>query len=242
MWGIAAAVVVILGLGTVALVAASQQVQADYTAQPRPDVTFTPKETAAPTPVFASPDGREIAVFFAGDSLTQGSYATSDALMFRNLVTAQVATVAPATASIVGKAGQTTQEAAQWAATAPTVADISVIEYGTNDVIRSTVEAFTTDYPAYLDRVRTVSPDSTLVCVGAWGAPEQTDPFDQIIMESCAAHAGIFVKVSDLFIDEGLRAMTGDTLPSGFVVPDNFHPNDTGHQAIADRITDALWN
>lgn len=51
VWGIVASVVLMIGLGTFALVASSQQVQADYTAKPRPAVTFTPKQTAPPTRV-----------------------------------------------------------------------------------------------------------------------------------------------------------------------------------------------
>lgn len=49
MWGIAAAVVVILGLGSFALVASSQQVQADYNRKPQPVPTFTPKESETPS-------------------------------------------------------------------------------------------------------------------------------------------------------------------------------------------------
>lgn len=200
----------------------------------------TPTADAGPTPLFAIPEGRALTVLFAGDSLTQGSYASSDEGMFRSLVAAELLSVAEVAPTVTGQSGQTAGEAATEVA-APAAADISVIEYGTNDVVRSTVERFAVDYPTYLDRVQAASPGGMMLCLGAWGAPDQVADFDQIIKSECEARDGVFLRTTDLFINESNRAMTGDVLPSGFVVPDNFHPNDAGHAAIADRITDALW-
>lgn len=242
MWAIAG-----VGLLTVVTLVVVGQVVFFPPEPPRPSLgpsSPTPSETATtePQPTFERPTDRPLMVFYAGDSLTQGAYSTTPALSFRGVLNSRFAQTGETTEAVVGQSGQTVAQAATAGPTEPTPSDIAIIEYGTNDVAQSTPEAFAVDYPTYLDRVRAASPDARLICAGAWNTSPNVAEFDATIRTECENRGGTYVPLHGLYEARSTyRASEGTTNPDGFVIPDNAHPNDAGHAAIASAIGRALW-
>jgi acyl-CoA thioesterase-1 len=174
-------------------------------------------------------------LLFAGDSLTAGSYATAEANTFRSLVAAELGAGGQVEVSVVGRAGQPVTDAVN--TSAPTAADVVVVEYGTNDVQMTDVGGFASAYGQYLDQVREVAPDAALVCVGSWSPKTESGPFDQAMLSLCQDHGGKYTDITAIYNDRAkFRAVPG-TAWYGGTVPDDAHPNDDGHAAIARAIT-----
>lgn len=115
-------------------------------------------------------------------------------------------------------------------------ASLAIIELGTNDIDRTNVADFASAYSSVLGRVAPANDVQRLVCLGVWGDPRRSAPYDEVISESCTGSGGEFVPISDLYIANGLRGNVDDPLATS----DNFHPNDSGHASIARRVLVAL--
>jgi lysophospholipase L1-like esterase len=175
----------------------------------------------------------------AGDSLAGGYYTTTEDKQFRKLVSAELS-----------KHGATEEvKAAQSGANLSTVGGLvgipkdlglAVIELGTNDTAGKTaVEAFAQQYDSLLRSVKEGSPNVGIICVGPWGAPGAgTDPYDVAVETSCKKAGGQFVKISTVFAGLENRSKKGD--PSWLGPSDAFHPNDLGHERIADLILERI--
>lgn len=138
-----------------------------------------------------------------------------------------------------GQAGQVTaQVLAEWPALAGPV-DLALVELGTNDVDKTSIDAFGTAYPQVIERVRAVAPDAPLLCLGPWGRPDKTEPFNEVVEQTCQAAGGRFVELSNAYLDETYRGPANSVTDTG-VARDTFHPNDRGHALIARRILRAL--
>jgi acyl-CoA thioesterase-1 len=111
-----------------------------------------------------------------------------------------------------------------------------VVEFGTNDVGRGSIEEFTTTYPEYLDALRSESPDAKLACVGTWAPTPKSDLFDAVIQSACAERSGTYVDITDIYMDRATTRAIEGTPWYGGTVKDDAHPNDAGHRAIADAV------
>jgi lysophospholipase L1-like esterase len=178
---------------------------------------------------------------FLGDSLSANYYASSAANGYRELVTSETG---GREVAFVGAAGETTSEVlGQLLATPRTGADTVVVEVGTNDLIHQTSLSLVEVRYAQLIHaalVRSVA-RARLFCLGLWStpalAPEVTQ-FDAVLQHLCTAAGGHWVPLGDLFLDPADRGPAGTATYLG--VSDNYHPNDTGHRAIAERLAAAV--
>lgn len=112
--------------------------------------------------------------------------------------------------------------------------DLIVLEVGTSEV--APLRPFITQYATMVQQIRAARADSAIVCLGLWGGAG--NPYDIEIARTCRRNGGIFVELSDLYERNAFRGPIGTLTPAG--TRDNFHPNDGGHAAIANRILDAL--
>jgi acyl-CoA thioesterase-1 len=116
---------------------------------------------------------------------------------------------------------------------------LAIIELGTNDVGRTSIESFTVDYRSMLSAIRKSSPDVQFVCAGVWHAPDLGRNYDAVIAEQCEAQHGAFRPLSDLHVQDRYRGPAGRTGVLGGT-SDDFHPNDAGYTAVAQRLLSAV--
>lgn len=195
------------------------------------------KYQADTSPIQVSrPQGRPLAATFVGDSLTAGSFSTSDSTSFRGVMTAAWGKDGPVAAGRFAKSGATAEAIlGELPAPAP-AADVIVVEAGTNDAARHTdPTAFSNTYGRLLDALRVTSPRAGLLCAGAWGDSGSVASTDRMIERICTERGGRFVPLYSSFESTGTRGPDGARLPSGAVI-DGFHPNDAGHAAIAQQL------
>lgn len=185
------------------------------------------------------PDGRPFNIFWAGDSLTAGFSAVKQTDGFRFRVNRYIEKWGPVeeyvatkpAAEPLFKVGVIDQDSIPKAGI-----DLAMIELGTNDAGRTDLDAFESSYRSLLTRVLTGSPKAKVVCVGAWGVsgPNGTDRYDAIIERECDRRGGLFLDMTDLYMN---KELTGPKGVETFAGPrDEFHPNDFGHEDIAKRL------
>lgn len=187
------------------------------------------------------PEGQAMRVLFAGDSLTFGLYATRQENGFRSLMVGEWEKGGPVEEFRGEKAGAGAGDVAS-IIEVPDGLDLAVVELGTNDVGAQTpLDEFEQTYADLLDMIRDGSPGVPLLCVGTWGSDGGgfgSDPYNDVIEETCEDRAGRFVSLYDLYPVEEYRGPAGEQRFGG--VSDNFHPNDAGYAAIADLLLDNL--
>jgi lysophospholipase L1-like esterase len=189
-----------------------------------------PRESAQP-----EPPGKQLVV--VGDSLAAGRFAGTQEQAFPQ----EVAAAMRARLELFAAPGATTAQLAAQAA--PGRADAVVVEAGTNDFLDQTPRTrFADDYRALVAKVEAASPGARLVCLTTWvpkgvtGRRPAKIPvsfYDATIKQACTAGA-----VADI------SPLTDARGPAGretFLGPgDDFHPNSTGHAAIARLIESRL--
>lgn len=178
-------------------------------------------------------------VLVAGDSLAAGYYASQAERGFAGLLVEDLADehdVTVETVAVLGaRALGVAIEVAERTAGAPP-ADVVVLEAGSNDVGESTLRVWTQTYRRLLDAVAVSSPEATVVCLGPWGPPAQSRPYEAVVRRLCAEHR--WAPLSDLYATRGLRGPRGSS--TGLGARDAFHPNDRGHARIAERLREVL--
>jgi acyl-CoA thioesterase-1 len=187
------------------------------------------------------PAGRPLRVLFVGDSLTVGYYASRRNTAFPALVTAALRAHAPVREAVRARSGVT---ASYWAVRPLPSADLVVLELGTNDYRKEPTPhaTFERDYRRLIANVRARSPHARLLCVSLWRTSHYRYggatllSYNRIVARNC--RGGAFVWISELYDTEAARDPAG--LPSFLGRTDGFHPNDTGHRAIAKAIEQTL--
>lgn len=181
-------------------------------------------------------------VNFVGDSIgMRGSFASTPQTSWQGLMLARFGRVSPVAR---GSQAYTTDT---WGCMIGTISDVAggddltFVMAGTNDerAGRSYSQVYA-DYAGLLDRILARVPATRLVCAGVWQEPgETTAHVEALIAEQAALHGGQFVPLSDLFPVASYKTPTGVPAFGGYVT-DGFHPNDTGHLAIYNRLRNAL--
>jgi acyl-CoA thioesterase-1 len=195
------------------------------------------------------PQGRPLRVFYAADSLGAGFFSTEKDGGYRYRINAELA-----------QYGETRETVATKPADAPLFKigtinavprkgiDLAVIELGTNDINSTELPEFKATYDKVLTDIQAGSPQVKIVCAGTWGfsGSNGSDPYDSVIEQTCKAHQGVYIDMTDLFEetdenDKEVRPNVGPANRATWAGPsDDFHPNDVGHGKIASAIIERL--
>lgn len=186
-------------------------------------------------------------VLIVGDSLTFGSSASipNNAYGYRVVQALRALGVGEAMFYLIhGNPGITTADAItmyQQMHLAPVV-DLIIVELGGNDFGQDNPAAtFQAQYVAWLSLLRESSPDATLVGLGTWHDPSAVNTtgaaaslYNAIIQDAITTKSGApvarYVDLGTLYLTTSYHDTSGD----------NYHPNDTGHAAIAAAIMNAV--
>lgn len=213
-----------------------------------PTTTPTTTPTTAPadtTPTRTPAPQVTHQLIFVSDSLTEGVYATTPQQGYAYRTAAQT----HASFEVQGEYGVSAVFTAQkMQASNPKLKVVSgdaldvIIELGTNDVVASgeMLAQFKSSYDYILSRVHQDAPNAKLICLGVWrdptaGAQESGYAYNQIIQADCP---GTYVPLGDLYMNNSLHGPASH--PTWIGNADWFHPNDTGHAAIAARVAAAV--
>lgn len=189
---------------------------------------------------------------FIGDSLTAGLFASTEDKDFRQQFLYRLRQRDPdsgQTSSSTGLSGKTVGYMVDYLnanpSQIPADEDLIVIELGTNDVSGHTdLSTFRSQYSQLMDLLASKSPNAVYMCLGVWQPKDATstqlggEEFDAYIKSNCQAHAGIFVDITPLYGNNSYHGPQGVSTFSG--TSDWFHPNDSGHSAIADLLLSSL--
>lgn len=182
-------------------------------------------------------------VMFIGDSLLGGLYASKESATWSAHVISTLKSevgdieVVPAPRKDLPP-GTPTSTSSFDLSRIPDDLGLAVVELGTNDSGGTvSLGLFAKQYSLILDRIRSTSPNSYILCLSPW---PPSSPYTTIIVSACTTRPRTsYVDISKFFDAPGMRGPAGQTTPFG--LSDDFHPNDAGHRAIADSVNQALW-
>jgi acyl-CoA thioesterase-1 len=187
------------------------------------------------------PPGPAARLLVVGDSLSAGYYASSMDHSFPRLVARQLRSLAGTVLpTVVARAGATTLDAGRWQVSI--ASDIVLVELGTNDWGSAMpIDQFASRYQDLLARVRRASPDAELVCIGGWTDKTEVNrlgltvlAYDSVVQQQCASRNGKYVDLVATYDDPATHGPGGR--PTFLGLGDWFHPNDLGHQALAEAV------
>lgn len=183
--------------------------------------------------VVERPSDRPLNVVFAGDSLTYGLFASTEAKGYRPQVVAALEADGPVDWSRGGQTGNTVGTVAK-SIEFPQATDLAVLALGTNDLGKTPVKRFTADYEALVAKVKNQAPDAAILCLGPWADGDGSTTYGPLIEEACEAGGGSYAPLTDLYTKPKHHGPAGVESFGG--KSDVFHPNDSGYKAIADRV------
>ena len=200
-----------------------------------------PRPAAAPARPAraATTSATQGSIFFMGDSLTEGYFATTLQRSFPALVASRMGATWTGGGVPGGKLD------GMGPVTFPPQASLVVVELGTEDfggwAGATPVNTFDTEYRQLLGAARAQVPGARIVCLGVWNTQHVTnvigvtiDQYDAAIKSDCVASGGSFIPLAPMFDAAGTRGPAGTATYHG--ASDNFHPNDSGHAMIAAAI------
>lgn len=200
---------------------------------------------SARAPASAGARTHTLRLMFVGSSITTGFFASAADRTYPQLVVDALRRAGrPVRPTILAESGATVDEALRWAVGSP--ADAVVIQLGTNDYGDAVpLSTFSGGYTELVTRIHAVSPRARLLCLGGWDASENPNrvgltggQYDAATRKACAGAAGTFVDLSALYADPDNHGPVGRFTFLGLA--DWFHPNDRGHQRLADLVTARL--
>lgn len=213
---------------------------ATSTQQNREVANPSPSPTSKPAPNTLSvkrPSDRALGVVFAGDSLTYGLFASKESKGYRPQVVASLEKGGPVKWSRGGQTGNKVSTVAE-SIKFPKSTDLAVLALGTNDIWKTPVGDFATDYKALIAKVKNQAPDAAILCMGAWTDVDGSRNYDHLIEDACEAGGGRYVPITDLNNNPKNHGPAGVESFGG--ISDVFHPNDSGYKAIADRVLENI--
>jgi lysophospholipase L1-like esterase len=191
-------------------------------------------KVVAPAPLVVNRAGTDaLRVLFVGDSITGGFFASTEAAGFKQVMIAGMGKVEQTTAA---RARQTLSTVSG-ITDVPSNVDLAVVELGTNDVgIPTPLDAFREQYTGLLTKITTASPKAAILCAGTW--TDNGSRYDRVIESACVKAGGRFVPLAALFDTSDFHGPANVATRNG--ESDVFHPNDSGHQAIARDLLAAI--
>ena len=178
-------------------------------------------------------------IVFVGDSLTVGLYASTQATCFRSLLGAAAPCSTTVTASTGGRSSDV-----DLGSVAAAAGDIYVVELGTNDATgyagREPVapSRFAANLRAVARAARSASPYCRLVFLTVWQPPRVRAAYDSSIAAVGAETGRHLVDLGAFKDDPSCSEPAGVATDWG--PSDGWHPNDSGHAAIASRLTSVV--
>lgn len=184
-------------------------------------------------------------VMFVGASVTEGYYATEDDQAYPadtvNMLDQRGANVSPL---VVARAGTGTADVLRWRLEGSP--DAIVLQVATNDFGRGlSLQQYRANYGGILAGLRALAPRARLLCLGGWRASTEVNKagvtgaqFDAMTASECATARGHFVSLDGLFRNPSYHGPQGRETSRG--PGDWFHPNNQGHQAIANLVVQNL--
>ena len=207
--------------------------------------TTAARARAAGAPVSARDASATLDCLAVGDSLTWDMFAMDlGGGYFPRLAAWLAAGGMPASDRLALPGGKVADAAAQAGQLREMPARLVVIELGSNDAPdpayapATPVQEFERDYRSVVAAVLTANPDARIMLVGLWGQDDLRPTYDGIIRRIAADTGASFVELGELADDPDLRGPAGRLTPLG--VSDDYHPNDEGHGAIAQRLREAI--
>lgn len=179
------------------------------------------------------PTDRPLEVVFAGDSLTYGLFASSEAAGYRPQVVAGLEASGAVKWSRGGQTGNRIQTVSD-SITFPASTDLVVLALGTNDVWKTPLEEMAAQYDALIQKAKTGAPNAAIVCLGVWSKDDGRRGHDPVVQQSCEAAGGHFLPLGDIYDAPDTRGPAGVEMFGG--VSDDFHPNDNGYRQIAELV------
>lgn len=191
--------------------------------------------------------GGSIRMSFVGASVTRGWYVTSIEDDYPAVAARIIAGERgrPVDWKVTANPGAPVAQALTWSY--PTAQDLIVVDIVTDDFLYGTALAtFESEYTSLLQRLRHGSPQAGFVCVGDWGrigAVDETGEtaydFDQIVAATCNAFHGVYVPIDQIYDVPGARGPVGHPSIVG-PAKNLFHPNDYGHELIAEAVVSGI--
>lgn len=192
-------------------------------------------------PVYGTP----LRVLVVGASVSEGWFASSPDHTYSALVAHGLeATGRRVRLRLIARPGVTAGEADTWDLSGRS--DVVIVQLATNDYVRGVpLPVFAASYEDVLHRLRIASPTAEMVCTGGWDDPtarnlagvEAVD-YDAAARAACGAVGGRYVDLSAIYLDQRNHGPDGRSTFHG--AGDVFHPNDRGHEELAQLILSAV--
>jgi acyl-CoA thioesterase-1 len=186
-----------------------------------------------------------VRLLFVGASVTAGYGADDPSEAFPQVVASHLRAAGwTTTVHIAARPGATAAAAGEWNLNSP--ADAVVVHLVTNDFSRGTpLASYQATYAEVIRRVRESSPNAKLVCLGGWGSPRSVngagitaERYNNVARTVCTAGRGTFLSLSGLYLQKADHGPPAGAPTVGLA--DYFHPNDRGHQQLADAVLKEL--
>jgi acyl-CoA thioesterase-1 len=212
------------------------------------------------------PTTRPFVLGVIGDSVTQrGSFASTYENTWVEIVKSHIAAQCPMGVTRVdsvtyhdaqGSTSLSSMSTTTAIAGYPTGCDMVIVGLGTNDCREQNTDGSWTYSPTSVyNNAQTVyaaavaaNPNAFLLGLGIWDnslltwaptAGSRTVRFDALIAQRCVENGGLYIPVSDLWDYSPNRLPTGVAAFGGYTT-DGFHPNDSGHAALASRVLEEM--
>lgn len=179
----------------------------------------------------------------AGDSLSQGYFATTQDNSFPYILAKKLQTLNTESASTISATGVYGGKLSDGLnpksieAIAKPKPNLITFEYGTNDAGDNPVPTPITDFQKQIDEwVEKVTANNKplIVFVTTWNQGPRGDEYDKIIINTAKKYNYPYVYIKDLYMNEKNKGPAG--LDTWVGKSDTFHPNNQGHEAIAEAI------
>ncbi|HIY57002.1 MAG TPA: SGNH/GDSL hydrolase family protein [Candidatus Tetragenococcus pullicola] len=121
--------------------------------------------------------------------------------------------------------------------------DLVTIEFGTNDADPnngSSIDTFAANLDLMIDTLTSQEKIPKIILVTTWNQGEKAEPFDEAIKAIGEKYDLPVADISDIWKDSSKKGPEGVETFKG--TSDNFHPNDTGMQKIAEKIYEVSEN
>jgi lysophospholipase L1-like esterase len=182
------------------------------------------------------PADRPLHVFLAGDSLGAGYFSSTEAKSYRALVVDYLKGHGPVEFTRATKPADAPLFQVGNVEGIPTNGiDLAILELGTNDAGRTDPAVFDQQYRALLQTIKAGSPQVQIICPSVWGSPIPARiALNQKISKACLTDGAKYVDLMKIYAEGKTYGPAGVMTWAG--PSDNFHPNDKGHQEIADAL------